>query len=442
MMKLLTNLWVILLMTVVYSVSGQTKVLKPATIVHTNPTDAQILEAIGSTGLTLSNPQLIYGNRAVQIVTFKDGRQANFGFDDGIFISTGSAKADILSNNNEVTKSEHFFIPPNNASPFYEDYDLQDIEYQARYKPFVYSFNVKLDKGITALRIAFQFGSEEYPDYVGAEYNDAFGFFVDGPGLPPFNMAKLPTTQKPISVRTVNSGIKGSHGGYDNNVDLTQSDYYINNGHTTQTRTDYDTRYVVNTHDKRRPRAVFVEWNGLTKLITYDLTGLIPGENYYFKIAIADTKDPLRESGVIIEKLQGVAGADLAILKEVDQPETKAGEIVEFKLTASNLGPYKSDDVIVEDLLPSGYEFISASNTTGTYTNGLWSIGLMNVGQKETLTIKAKVKKRGDYTNTASIKSSLIDLDLSNNTSTVTPQLQYSKKNKMISNPMIHIYNK
>lgn len=60
------------------------------------------------------------------------------------------------------------------------------------------------------------FASEEYPTYVGSEYNDAFGFFLSGPGISGsfsnngVNIATLPNGS-PISINTVNAFMNSSY---------------------------------------------------------------------------------------------------------------------------------------------------------------------------------------------------------------------------------------
>ena len=67
-----------------------------------------------------------------------------------------------------------------------------------------------------SLNFDFVFGSEEYPEYVNSPYNDAFGFFLSGPGITgPYslgakNIALSPTTTTPISIGTVNNGFNNN----------------------------------------------------------------------------------------------------------------------------------------------------------------------------------------------------------------------------------------
>ncbi|HCC94359.1 MAG TPA: hypothetical protein DEQ26_08545 [Flavobacteriaceae bacterium] len=417
----------------------------PVNIVKEKPTLDQILNHIQAKGVKLSNPRLLSGNIDKQVLTFENGYNANFEIDKGLVISTGNAKEDVLSRNLSPSKSS-----PNTGQ--YNDSDLTNIDNQAIYNTFVLEFDVVLDPGLTALRVAFQFGSEEYPDYVVGQYNDVFGFFVKGPGISGTkNMARLPSNNKPITINNINYGKYGGNSGAWSSplkpTDLSQSDLYINNGHTTKIYSNtYPNMLMANINDadlKNYKRDIYIEWNGLTKLITYDLKNLIPGEKYTFKIAIADVSDTTMESGVIIEKIQGVDGSDLVVEKNlVEDKAYIPGDLIEFKIKSKNLGPYINTDAVVEDILPSGYEYISHTITPnfGNYINGKWTIGTLKVAVDEPeLIVKAKVLPSGEYKNTAIIKSSKFDPDLSNNTATVYPEIKGAKKNRMISNPMIFI---
>lgn len=57
------------------------------------------------------------------------------------------------------------------------------------------------------IRFRYVFASEEYPDQLGGPFYDAFAFFINGPGLPlGTNIAKIPATNTPININTVNNG--------------------------------------------------------------------------------------------------------------------------------------------------------------------------------------------------------------------------------------------
>ena len=157
----------------------------------------------------------------------------------------------------------------------------------------------------TVLYIAYQFGSEEYPDYVGTKFDDAFGFFVTGPGISgTANLARLPNNS-PTSINKVNFGTPGfktAAGGPVAAYDGSQSALYINNGHNT---TVSGGKLVQNTNPG--PFPVAVQFNGITRLITYSLSGLTPGGTYTFKIVIADAGDVSLDSGVFINNIYATA---------------------------------------------------------------------------------------------------------------------------------------
>src|SRR5690554_4460156 len=397
-----------------------------ATIENTNPSDPQILEALNGGGMTLyldTGDGLVRGVRNRQIATFSNGEAAGFGMEEGILFTTGRASEDLASRNNALTKSFEA------QSTTYSDSDLMGIFADATNDVVIYKFKVTLANHTSAIRAVFQFGSEEYPDYVGSEFNDTFGFFVRpvsaGATLPGgasvINMARFPYSNNPISINTVNYGYAGING--QNNypgLDLTQAEHYTINGHTTTVAGNG--RLVQN--NNTGPKPIYIEYNGLTNLITYDLTGLTPGETYEFKIAIADASDQALDSGVMIKRIQGTTGADVKIEKIIDIMDPGYNDEVKFTLTASNLGPYDATGTLVNDLLLSGYNYVSHSASKGTYdqNSGVWNIGsLQAIHETVTLEITATVNETGEYMNVATITSDEPDPDLENNLARVTP---------------------
>jgi len=83
-------------------------------------------------------------------------------------------------------------------------------------------------------------------------------------------------------------------------------------------------------------------------------------------------------------------------------------------LTVLNIGPDTAAGVEVTDQLPSGFTFVSASPSQGTYNNttGIWTVGSLTVNAIASLTITASVNPSGVYANTAEITASnLVDPD-------------------------------
>jgi uncharacterized repeat protein (TIGR01451 family) len=115
--------------------------------------------------------------------------------------------------------------------------------------------------------------------------------------------------------------------------------------------------------------------------------------------------------------------SDLSILKTVSSATPPIGSNVTFTILATNNGPRDADGVVVTDLLPSGYTYVTSTVSTGAYNNasGVWTIGNLLNGTSATLTITATVKATGSYANTAVITGNQPDPNPGNNTSTSTP---------------------
>lgn len=113
----------------------------------------------------------------------------------------------------------------------------------------------------------YVFGSEEYPTYV-CSFNDAFGFFLSGPGISgPYtngaiNIAVLPDGVTPVSISNVNSGVGNDPD--DPSCPAVNPQYYVNN-------TDGETVCV----------------GGFTTVLTAKAE-VQCGQTYHIKLAIGD----------------------------------------------------------------------------------------------------------------------------------------------------------
>ncbi len=97
--------------------------------------------------------------------------------------------------------------------------------------------------------------------------------------------------------------------------------------------------------------------------------------------------------------------ADLAIDKTVDNDAPAVGDSVTFTINVFHLDGGDVVNVRVEDHLPGGATFLSATTTQGTYNaaTGIWQVGSMTEGQVETLLINAEITTTAPLTNTAFI---------------------------------------
>jgi len=238
-----------------------------------NSTPTQLANQIGGPGVTLSNEVLTSGTGSM-VAIFSNGTVgANLGIDEGIFLGTTAASEAFTSNDNSALSLS--------TGTTYSDPDLLLIDPGNVFDVVIFEVDVTLDAGISDLAIDFQFASDEYPEYVCSPFNDGFGFFVSGPGISGTqNIALVPGSGNPVAVNSINGG---SPGLYANGTpcDLGQSADFINNGNGVA-------------------GSVYTEFNGITKLLTGELTGLQAGGTYHFKLAIADAGDPTYDSGVFV----------------------------------------------------------------------------------------------------------------------------------------------
>ncbi|MFH7018275.1 Ig-like domain-containing protein, partial [Flavobacterium sp. FlaQc-47] len=115
---------------------------------------------------------------------------------------------------------------------------------------------------------------------------------------------------------------------------------------------------------------------------------------------------------------------DLEITKTVDNVNASVGTNSTFTITAKNNGPYKATGVTVNDVLPAGYTFVSATPSAGTWTAPNWAVGTLTNGTSVTLSIVATVNPSGPYANTATVSGNDPDTNSANNTATATPVVQ------------------
>jgi gliding motility-associated-like protein/uncharacterized repeat protein (TIGR01451 family) len=118
--------------------------------------------------------------------------------------------------------------------------------------------------------------------------------------------------------------------------------------------------------------------------------------------------------------------SDITISKTVDNPTPSIDDNVTFTITVNNIGKGYFKNIVVSENIPSGYLFVNATASVGTYNNisGNWDIPLLDANKTATLMVTVKVLSKGNYLNTASITiSNPEDLDDNNNNSesSVTP---------------------
>jgi uncharacterized repeat protein (TIGR01451 family) len=96
---------------------------------------------------------------------------------------------------------------------------------------------------------------------------------------------------------------------------------------------------------------------------------------------------------------------DLSLNKTASTLTPSVGSNITFTISVANAGPSSATGVVVTDLLPSGYSFVSATPSQGNYVNttGLWTVGTLSSGGSASLSVTATVNASGSYANTAEV---------------------------------------
>ncbi|WP_185145799.1 DUF11 domain-containing protein [Chryseobacterium sp. SNU WT5] len=162
--------------------------------------------------------------------------------------------------------------------------------------------------------------------------------------------------------------------------------------------------------------SIRVKGNGITSL---KFLVFIRGDGYMtdpINWATYDTDGDAFTMGI------SVLESDLQVTKTVNNANPTIGSNVIFAVTAKNNGPSNNTGVRVNDLLPSGYTYVSHTASTGNSSyvpgTGIWTIGNLADGATSTLSVSAKVKATGNYTNTATISGDNGDFNINNNRAT------------------------
>ncbi|WP_276168010.1 gliding motility-associated C-terminal domain-containing protein [Zobellia alginiliquefaciens] len=114
---------------------------------------------------------------------------------------------------------------------------------------------------------------------------------------------------------------------------------------------------------------------------------------------------------------------DLEVLKTVDKAEAIAGDEVIFTINVKNLSNRVARNVIIGEMLETGFQYKAHTATDGSYdiVTGEWAIAEISEGGTVTLTVTVDVLEGGPYTNVAELLQSFpVDENPANDSSEVT----------------------
>ena len=194
------------------------------------------------------------------------------------------------------------------------------------------------------IHFSYQFGSEEYPEYVGSAYNDIFAFFVSDESTHR-NIALIPGKNIPVSVNTINFKTEANQY-IDNNI-FSQSVFrrevlqpapvkryrtlpgrvlFAIKRFFTYVPPEEGTSVVQIRSDPNLMRNISsdlyrnLQYDGITRRLEAQAY-VEPYKKYHLKIIIADVSDNIYDSGVFIQDQSFAARRDELQPGFVDYPD-------------------------------------------------------------------------------------------------------------------------
>ena len=243
-------------------------------VLQSGATAAVLAQTISGQGVSVSNPTLNCASVANAVFT---ATTSNLGMSSGIVLTTGRAATQ--GNAYGVNGNSALLASNDNNMP--GDAQLDALAGMTTLDACDLEFDVT-PLGDT-IKFDYVFTSEEYINSVCGPFNDAFAFFISGPGIAASeNMALVPGTNIPVTINSINNGIPGPLGNDTNCTSMGPgspfTSYYIDNT-TGQTLTH----------------------KGLTTVMQA-IHAVQPCNTYHLKIVIADGGDnPLYDSGVFLK---------------------------------------------------------------------------------------------------------------------------------------------
>ena len=263
-------------------------------------------------------------------IGYFDGNNANIGFEEGIVMSTGGI---------------NFVVDGNGVgSGITGDDDLETALTALGMTGFSVNNVTILEFDFIAnsesVSFNYVFGSMEYTSFTCSSFNDVFGFFLSGPGINgPYtnggvNIALVPDpegaldyqnwlnintgifTTTPVAVNTVNNG-EMTDDPQCNDLDPDFEDYNV---------FWVDNDYVVNdwqgVNQPSIPENTVQGVTGFTTPLQAQYNGLVCGETYHIKLAIADCADGILNSAVFLEANSFVSpSVEVFPIPNIDGPE-------------------------------------------------------------------------------------------------------------------------
>ena len=310
---------------VLFCVFFQTQNVKAQFTVDTTLNAFSYINNLVGLGVSFGNVQFQGDGQSIGYFT---GAGNNLGFNSGIVISTGlAADADNNTTNfasgiltNGLTDIPELVNNVPNCGGATNDGSILSFEFVPQSSP---------------VSFRYIFASEEYPDYVCSDYNDAFVFLISGPGIVgEQNLAFVPGTNDPITINSINNGNIGG------SVFLPSDPCILTN-----------TQYFNFTPPND------IVYNGFTEVMTA-VADVVPCSTYTLRLILADGCDSGFDSAVFLEA-NSFGAAPIAISQT-----TLNGDSTTYEGCAPAVLQFTRQN-------PDPFDYIFPFTLTGSAVNGV-----------------------------------------------------------------------
>lgn len=231
-------------------------------------------------GVEVTN--ITFNGHAISVGYFTNGTQA-IGLERGIVMTTGRSETGNLPASEVGSHANGSDFASNNVNGFFPgaDPELEMLSSGQLYD--ITWYTITFIPTSDTLRFRYVFASEEYPEFGCSQFNDIFGFFIQGTNYPvPTNIALIPGTNLPVSINNIHplNPLPSS------NCPPKNEQYFIDNNGSNKQPT----------------------YDGFTKVFTAEAI-VVPCDTYTIKLALTDVGDPYYDSGVFLEAKSFGTGA-------------------------------------------------------------------------------------------------------------------------------------
>jgi hypothetical protein len=239
-------------------------------------TPTQLVEnVLVGNGVAVSN--VSYTGHAEAIGSF-NGASTNLGLGTGIVLTTGTVldAGGLFGGNGPHGPNDSGSAGTDNGTPGYAA--LTSLAGSTTHNAAILEFDFVPQSD--SVRFRYVFGSDEYPEFVDGGFNDAFAFFISGPGFGgTYNMATIPGGGGVVSIDNINNGPS-------NTGPCQNCAYYVNNGNGSSA--------------PQNGSSFYIQYDGFT-VVMEAAAQVQCGETYHLVISIADAGDGAYDSGIFLE---------------------------------------------------------------------------------------------------------------------------------------------